>query len=348
MGRSTKACTTGAAGRAGTPSTLHRWRGRRRRRAHTRRAARHGRRARSTTRSRARRRRLGIPTGAIAVTPNGRTVWSADTHASTITSHRSRDLRRGRSIDVGGAPTGIAISPHGDLIVVTTAFYDRPGLALVDVLTGEVDHVDVGPEPGTVVFAADGRSAYVAGGGAHGTLTRVEPGSGRVHAPIALGAHPRGLALHPDGKHALVALNGAGAVVVVALARAQGRRAASRPRPFPPSSPISPDGKRASSRHNGFGAHRRHAAGPGHRRARRPSAPASDPAGVAFAAPARGAGRRRRRRARSRCSTRTPAGRRRRVQARRRTAGVAVAGRRGIVADGRTGKLTAIRLGVLR
>lgn len=195
----------------------------------------------------------GIPTGAIAVTPDGRTVWTADTAWSSITAHGARNLRRKRSIDIGGAPVDIAISPDGALALVTTAFYDRPGLARVDLSTGEVDRLDVGPDPYAVAFSGRGRSAYVSGGGAKGTLTRVDPASGRVHSPIAIGAHPRGLAVLPGGRHALVALNGAAQIAVVdlKLRRVERRIPTSA---FPNRVALSPHGGRALVTHNGFGA----------------------------------------------------------------------------------------------
>jgi YVTN family beta-propeller protein len=285
----------------------------------------------------------GIRTSAVAVAPRGGTVWTADVAGTTITSHRRADLLRGRSIDVGGAPAGIAISPDGEQALVTTAFYDRPGLTLVDLRSGQVDRLDVGPDPGAIAFAANGRSAYVVGGGREGTLTRVDPGSGRVHDAIALGAHPRGLALHPDGRHALVALTGEAAVAVVSLRSGRvTRRIATAP--FPAQLAISPDDKRAFVTHSGFGETRVTPLDLVRWRARTPVATGLDPAGVAFAASGAlvvvansGAG------TVTVLDART--GRRRRgVRLGGAPRFVAVVGRRGIVVDGRTGQLTAIRL----
>jgi DNA-binding beta-propeller fold protein YncE len=288
----------------------------------------------------------GIRTAAIAVTPDRRTVWTADTGATTITAHRIRDLVRRRSIDVGGTPLGIAISSDGDLALVTTA-YAHEGLAIVDLRTGQVDHVDVGPDPYAVAFAPNGRSAYVSGGGREGTLTRVDPRSGRVHAPVAVGEHPRGVALHPDGKRALVALNGDAAIAVLSLARGRVlRRIATRP--FPYLLAIAPDGRRALASHNGFGDRIVTPIDLVGRHARRPVTVGTDPAGVAFSdsgalalVAATGSrtvtlldGRTWRRR-----RTVRPAGVPR---------SVAIAAGRAIVADGGTGRLTAIRLGVGR
>ena len=285
-----------------------------------------------------------FPTAAIALTPDGRTIWTADAARTTITAHRSSSLARGRSIDVGGAPIGIAISPNGAQALVVTAFFDRPGLAFVDLRSGEVDRIDVGTEPYAVAFARNGRSAYVTGSGHNGTLTRVDARTGHVHDPIAVGAHARGLALHPDGKHALVALNGEAAIAVVAL---RGRRIARRvaTAPFPAQLAVSPDGRRALVTHNGFASRRVTPIDLVHWRAHRQFAVGLDPAGVAFGASGAvalvansGAGTVFVLDARS-------GRRRRRVKTGDTPRCVAVAGRRGFVADGRTGRLSAIRLG---
>ncbi|MCW3015631.1 MAG: hypothetical protein JWO02_2723 [Solirubrobacterales bacterium] len=285
----------------------------------------------------------GIRTVAIAATPDGRTIWTADGAATTITAHRRTTLRRGRSIDVGGAPVGIAIAPDGRRALVTTAFYDEPRLALVDLRSGQVEHLDVGPEPYAVVFTASGRRAYVSGGGPDGTLTRVDPDTGRVHPPVAIGAHARGLALHPDGQHALVALNGEAAVAVVPLRGVRTVRHVATS-PFPAQLAISPDGARALVTHNGFGARRVTPLDLVHWRARKPVTTGLDPAGVGYSRSGAvalvanaGAGTvsvldghtgRHRRRVRPGGAPRC----------------VAVAAGRGVVADGRTGQLTAIRL----
>lgn len=288
----------------------------------------------------------GIPTQAIAATADGRTVWSTDTHSTTITSHQIAGLERDRSIDVGGAPIGIAIAPAGDLALVTTAFYDQPGLALVDLRTDQVERLAVGPEPYAVAFAADGRSAYVSGGGADGTLSRVDTDSGRVHPPIPLGPHPRGLAVLGSGKRALVALNGAGELALVSLASARVRRIATAP--FPNQLAVSPDGKRAFATHNGFGADAVTAINLDRAHAGRPIQVGRDPAGVAFSrsgasalVAATGAGTVTLLDGRS--------GRLRRVfKPGESPRSVAVAGRKGVVADARSGRLTAFPLGVAR
>ncbi|WP_354701761.1 YncE family protein [Paraconexibacter sp. AEG42_29] len=288
---------------------------------------------------------VGFPTGAMAATPDGRRVWTTDLFGSTIATHSVKTLQRGRSIDVGGLPAGIAVAPDGTLALVTTAAADRPGLALVDLGTGEVDRLDVGADPGAVAFARTGRTAYVVDRGARGTLTRVRPASGRVATPIAVGAHPRGLALDPAGKFALVALNGDAAVAVVDLTRGRViRRIATAP--FPAQIAISPDGRRALVTHNGFGARAVSLIDLRRRRVVHRTRVGADPGGVAFSRSGAGA-------VVSGAGSGTVTvldgrtGRRlRTVKAPGAPRAVAISGARGIVADARTGRLTAVGLGI--
>jgi len=285
----------------------------------------------------------GIRVSALAVSPAGRTIWTADTGARTITAYRRTDLRRSRAIDVHGAPVDLVVRPDGHHALVTTAFYDHPGLAIVDLRSGDVDHVDVAAEPGALALAASGRRAYVVGGGPDGTLTRVDAGNGRVHAAVPVGAHPRGVALHPDGRHALVAINGESAVAVVDLRRGKVKRTI-KTAAFPSQLAISPDGMRALVTHSGYGADHVTPLDLEHWRARKAVRTGLHPAGVGFnrsgslalvACAGDGTvtvldGHTGRRRKRLR-----PGGTPRAVTA---------VGRRGIVADGTTGQLTALRL----
>jgi DNA-binding beta-propeller fold protein YncE len=195
----------------------------------------------------------GVATSDVAVTPDRRAIWTADTHLASITKH-GRALGRGNSVDVGGAPVAIAISRDGRHAAVTTGFYDRPGLAILDLKGHHVERADVGPEPCSVAITPDGESAYVTGAGVDGTLTRVDMRHGSVHPALAVGRHPRGLAITPDGERALVAVNGGASIVVIDLEASKviGRI---KTLPFPRNVAVSPDGERALVTHNGFQSH---------------------------------------------------------------------------------------------
>jgi DNA-binding beta-propeller fold protein YncE len=161
-----------------------------------------------------------------------------------------------------------------------------------------------------------------------------------------VGRHPRGLAIMPDGAHALVALNGDSAIAVVALAAHEVARRIPTAA-FPYLLAVSPNGKRGFVTHNGYRSRLGTPLDLVHWRARAGVRTGLDPAGVAFDRFGRnvvvantGAGTisvldahtgRRRRRL-------TPAGSPR---------SVAVSGARGYVADGATGRLTTVRLGGL-
>ena len=288
----------------------------------------------------------GTRIGAIAVSPDGRTVWTADAESTTITAYRRSDFQPGRSIDVHGAPLGIAISPDGRQALVTTAFYDRPGLTLVDLHSGQTDRLDVGLEPYAVAYAPDGHSAYVAGGGKDGTLIKVDPRAKRVHAPVSIGNHPRGLAIRPDGKYALVALNGAASVVAVSLTKGRVARHI-KTAPFPYLLAISPDSTRALVTHSGFGSRRATPLDLVKWHAGHAIRTGLDPAGVAYDRSGRvamianaGSG--------TVALVDAHSGRRRRTL---KQGGaprcVVVSGARAYVADGLTGRLTSIRTGVV-
>lgn len=287
-----------------------------------------------------------IRTSAVAITPDRRALWTADAAERTITRHR-RDLARGRSIDVGGAPLTLAISPDGRRALVPTAFYDQPALAIVDLRGGNVRRSDVGPEPVDAAFAPDGHVAYVVGGGTEGKITRVDPVSGEVGRTVAVGSHPRSLALTPDGEHALVALNGDVALTVVALDRLRVVDRIKTPA-FPREVAISPDGERALVTHNGFQSRQVTLVDLTTRRATQRIESAADPAGVGFTrsgaralVAATGAG--------SVVVLDGRSGRRLRTVALGGAPhGVAVAGTTAFVADALTGKLHKVRMGVGR
>ncbi|HEX6389126.1 MAG TPA: YncE family protein, partial [Solirubrobacteraceae bacterium] len=272
----------------------------------------------------------GIRTDALAVTPSGRTIWTTDSSATTITAHRIRDLQRGRSIDVGGAPIAIAIAPDAPTALVLTAFYDRPALAIVDLVAGEVTRLKVGPDPRAVAFTRSGKAAYVAGG--DGTLTKVDPYARRVHDPVKVGAQPRDVVVTSAG--VLVALNGEAAVALVKGTSVRKIATADYPHQ------VAAAGARALVTHSGAGARRVSLLDLERRRVTRRLNAGLEPAGVAVAGTravvtAGGSGKV------AVFDLRT--GRRRSRAIGGRPRAVAIAGTRAIVADGVTGQLTKVR-----
>jgi phospholipase C len=102
----------------------------------------------------------------VAVTPDGRTVYVANTGQYQLLAVDAATLRR-TAITVGAYPGDVAVSPDGSQVYVTDTGGDTgPGgsqaVAVVSTATNAVTaRIDVGAAPRRVVFAPDGKHAYV-------------------------------------------------------------------------------------------------------------------------------------------------------------------------------------------
>ena len=90
------------------------------------------------------------------------------------------------SIDVGGQPAGVAITPDGRHAYVTGTVPLDGTVWVIDTATGVVSAtIPVGPNPGEVAITPDGTHAYVAdyaiGGG--GEVSVIETTTGQVWPP---------------------------------------------------------------------------------------------------------------------------------------------------------------------
>ncbi|MCW3017459.1 MAG: cell surface protein, partial [Solirubrobacterales bacterium] len=187
---------------------------------------------------------------AIAATRGGGRLVVAHDRLHTIailTPKRSRT----KLVDVGGQPLEVAVSPDGRLAAVTTAFWDQPGLAIVDLHTGVVRaRIDVGPAPFGVAFTPRGERLIVSGGEQEGTLHVLGTRRFTVTAQAPIGLVPRGLAPAPDGKTAWVVLTGLDRLARVNLLTGRVTRTLDTPR-LPDRVAVSPDGRRLLVSHGG-------------------------------------------------------------------------------------------------
>ena len=203
---------------------------------------------------------------AIAVDPRGRRLVVAHDQRRTISISAPGEAG-GRLVDVGGQPLAVALAPGGRLAAVTTAFWDQPGLALVDLDAGAVlSRVDVGPAPYDVAFAAGGERLVVSGGEQEGTVHVLDAG-GRVLVQAPVGTLPRGVAAAPGGDAVWIALAGLDRVLLVDLRRGRVRRELSTP-PLPERMAVSRRGRLLVS-HSGLDASRVTEIDPRSRRVRR-------------------------------------------------------------------------------
>ena len=190
------------------------------------------------------------PGSAPARSPSRRTAAPSGPptrRATTITAHRVRGpaARARRSTSAARRSTSRS-RPTGASRSSLTAVYDRPGLAVVDLRSGAGRSPRRRPRAlRRRALAPTAAAPTCPAAGPHGTLTRVDRRTGMVHAPIELGAHSARPRAHPDGKHALVALNGESRRRRRRTSRRPRVRRRSPPRRFPTRLAVAPDGRSA-------------------------------------------------------------------------------------------------------
>jgi YVTN family beta-propeller protein len=131
-------------------------------------------------------------------TPAGDAVVAIDVSDNTVAA----------TLSLSGLPTGGAMSRSGRLLY--TSLSESNALAIVDIVTGSVRAVPVGPGPAGVAVAA--RRVYVANAGGN-TVSVVEPDAGTVVATLTVGEGP--VALAAERGRLYVANRGSGTVSVV-------------------------------------------------------------------------------------------------------------------------------------
>jgi YVTN family beta-propeller protein len=162
----------------------------------------------------------------VAILPSGRdpesfdlvpggllVIPSAETGEATFVD-AERALRVG-SVAVGEEPRGVAASPDGTRVAVTSEYDGR--VELVDLATRRVTaRIPTCRRPGAVVFAPDGALAFVACEN-RAEVAVVDVAAGRPAAEIALpeDARPAALAVDREGKRLWVANGRAGTVSAV-------------------------------------------------------------------------------------------------------------------------------------
>ena len=112
----------------------------------------------------------------------------------------------GPRINLGYDANGMAISPNGHLLYVSSAGGDV--VIPVNLQTNQVETpITVPNGPAAITFSPDGDTVYVANSSG---LTPIVVGTGSVETPIALGGQPAdaAMAITPDGTEGYVAVQG--------------------------------------------------------------------------------------------------------------------------------------------
>jgi YVTN family beta-propeller protein len=141
--------------------------------------------------------------------PNG-SVMTADNHLLTPA---------GKQLEFHGEPTSVAINPNGKTAAVLVGGYNGNGLNIVDLTTGKAiaTNVNLGIGNGWgLAYSPDGKTLYASGksSGKIVTMSVADDGIPTVTSTLTLPSasvggtsNPQDLAVAPDGKTLLVALN---------------------------------------------------------------------------------------------------------------------------------------------
>ena len=163
---------------------------------------------------------------AIAVTPDGKTVYVANTWENTgrpasapgtVTPIATATNTPGAPIEVGSQPWAFAITPDGKTAYVIN-FYSHSVTPIATATNTPGPPIPVGQGPRAITITPDGQTAYVASWPG-GTVTPIATATNTAGTPIEVGEGARAIVITPDGKTAYVGVWGEpGTVVPIATA----------------------------------------------------------------------------------------------------------------------------------
>ena len=159
---------------------------------------------------------VGCEPTRIAIAPNGKHAYVANTFSGTVSVIDTAANAVSATIPVPSALEGIAISPEGQRVYVTSragqdamVVIDTGTNTILDTVTG------VGGAPGGIAVSPDGRLVFVTNEHMWGTVTVIDSVTSLVVSTIAVGDWPSAVALTPDGTRAYVTNGGGGTVSVI-------------------------------------------------------------------------------------------------------------------------------------
>jgi len=155
---------------------------------------------------------------AITITPDGKTAYTANYEAWTVTPIDVATGARRTPIKVGQNPNSIAITPDGKTAYTADAGDDT--VTPIDLATGTaLAPIHVPGAPWAIAITPDGKTAYVATN--DGKLIPVDLATGTLGQAIAGVGNPE-IAIAPDGKVAY--LTGQSGSTITPIRLATGRR----------------------------------------------------------------------------------------------------------------------------
>lgn len=140
---------------------------------------------------------------AIAVAPDGKTLYVSDRTAERVTVLDVEAGKPVREIALPGEPRGLALSADGKSLYV--ALRKANAVAVIDAAGASVaGRIAVGAWPVAVTLSADGKRLYTCNRGDH-SVSAVDLAAGKEIKRMALVREPDAAAVTPDGSRVVVA-----------------------------------------------------------------------------------------------------------------------------------------------
>jgi len=160
--------------------------------------------------------KVGANPQAIAITPNGKTVYVLDWGSAAVTPISTATNRAGPAIRVGSYPFAIAIAPDGKTAYV--ANYGSNTVTPISTAAGRPGPaVPVGQAPNSLAVTPGSTKVFVVGGDSD-TVTAITAATGRAGRGIPVGYSPAAVAISPSGGTAYVVNTISGTLTPVSTA----------------------------------------------------------------------------------------------------------------------------------
>jgi YVTN family beta-propeller protein len=152
---------------------------------------------------------------AVALARGGSRAWVAHRGGDALTILDVPALKTLKTLKVGAAPEGVALSPNERFMLATLG--DAGMVAVIDIARLTVaTRLPAGQKPGAIVFRPRSTMALVANRGSD-DVTALDVASRQVVATVPVGRQPVALAINDRATRAYVANAGSNSVSVIAL-----------------------------------------------------------------------------------------------------------------------------------
>jgi YVTN family beta-propeller protein len=155
--------------------------------------------------------------GFVVVSPNGRHAYIANQDTQLITVLDTAVNKVTATIPIpAGTPQFLALSPDGRTLYVTI-YNDQRTIHVIDTATLKVvATIPVEKNPRDIIWAPDGRFAYVVNEGSN-TVSVIDARTNQVTATLPTGEGPSNIAVLPNGRQAYVSNLDSGTLTVLEL-----------------------------------------------------------------------------------------------------------------------------------